>query len=117
MNRTILTSGVAAAALAALLSASAFGAGATDPVPGALERMKPWPGLADAVTGVVMSSPKGRIHGHDADRIEITVDAPEDRDDGAAELRFVMPATFTLHGHRTVACDRAGGTWTCRDET
>ena len=115
MTRTVLSRGVATATLAALLSAPALGGPPSDPVPDALERMKPWPGLADAVTGVVMSSPKGRIHGHDDERIEITVEGAKDHDDGAAEIRFVMPASFTLHGHRTVACDRADETWTCRD--
>ena len=83
----------------------------TDPVPGALARMKPWPGLASAVTAVVMNSPKGRIHGHDAERIELDVD-----DAGAAaRVRFIMRSSFTLHGDRTVGCLRRGEEWSCED--
>lgn len=94
-----------------LLGAAPSDDAPTDPVPEALERMKPWPGLSDAVTGVVMNSPKGRIHGHDAERIELTVDEPA----GTAEVRFVMPASFPLHGHRTVSCTRTGTSWSCTD--
>ena len=84
-----------------------------DQVPGALERMKRWPGLGEAVTQVVMNSPKGRIHGHDALRIDITVNDRE----GTAEVYFVLPASFELHGDRRLACVNKDGRWRCTDET
>ena len=83
----------------------------TDQVPGALRRMKQWPGLGDAVTDVVMNSPRGRIHGHDAERIDIDVDDAA----GTARIRFVMLPSFKLHGDRTVTCVRTGGAWSCRE--
>jgi hypothetical protein len=83
----------------------------TDPVPGALERMKAWPGLGDAVTEVVMHSPEGRIHGHDARRIDIEVDEAGT----SARVQFLMPTSFTLHGDRTVVCTRTDKAWACQD--
>jgi hypothetical protein len=84
-----------------------------DQVPGALERMRPWQGLGEAVTTVVMNSPQGRIHGHDAARIEIDVSDAED----TARIRFVMLPGFELHGDRTVSCVRSSGAWSCHDDT
>lgn len=89
------------------------GAAHVDPVPDALERMKRWPGLGDAVTRVVMTSPKGRIHGHDAERIDIDVDEKS----GKAKVVFVLPASFELHGDRRLACINEDGGWRCTDET
>jgi hypothetical protein len=94
-----------------LYLATAAVAVAGDPVPGAMARMSPYPGLADAVTAVVFNSPQGRIHGHDAERIDVEVNDQE----GTAEIRFTMPKDFTLHGDRLVKCGRKDTTWTCAD--
>ena len=84
---------------------------AGDPVPGAMEQIKPYPGLADAVTDMVFNNPNGRIHGHDAERIDVTVDDKK----GIAEIQFIMPKNFTLHGDRWLKCRREEQKWTCSE--
>ena len=97
--------------VAAFVAAGGSPALAEDPVPSAMEQMKPYPGLVDAVTDVVFNNPNGRIHGHDAERIDVKVDGKE----GRAEIQFMMPKSFTLHGDRLLKCLRENQKWICSE--
>lgn len=83
---------------------------AKDPVPGALAQMQAFPGLGEAVTDAVFNNANGRIHGHDATRIEVAVDEKH----GQATIKFLMPKTFTIHGDRTLTCLKKD-TWSCTE--
>jgi hypothetical protein len=66
---------------------------AQDPVPNFLKELKKYPGLETAVTGMVFDNPFGRIHGHDAERIELSMN----NNSTLAIIVFVMPDSFVLH--------------------
>lgn len=83
-----------------------------DPVPEAQSRLEKYQGLESTVRKVVFNNPKGRIHAHDASRIDIKVDDKK----GRATVVFVMPRSFKVHQNRTVECVRKDLKWYCKEK-
>ena len=84
---------------------------AQDPVPKFLKELKKHPGLETAVTGLVFNNPFGRIHGHDAERIELSMN----NDSTLAIIVFVMPEAFVIHEDRILSCKLIGEAWQCEE--
>ena len=84
---------------------------AQDPVPNFLEELKKYPGLEIAVTGMVFNNPFGRIHGHDAERIELSMN----NSSTLAIIVFVMPESFVIHEDRILSCKLISEEWQCEE--
>lgn len=84
---------------------------AQDPVPNMLKELKKYPGLETTVTDVVFNSPFGRIHGHDAKRIELSMN----NNSTLAIIVFVMPESFLIHKDRILSCKLIGEEWQCEE--
>lgn len=84
---------------------------AQDPVPNFLKELKKYPGLETAVTDVVFNSPFGRIRGHDAKRIELSMN----KNSTQAIIIFVMPESFVIHKDRILSCKHIGEEWQCEE--
>lgn len=84
---------------------------AQDPVPNFLKELNKYPGLKTAVSDVVFNSPFGRINGHDAERIELSMN----NDSTLAIIVFVMPESFVIHEDRLLSCKFIGEEWHCEE--
>lgn len=84
---------------------------AQDPVPNFLKELKKYPGLETAVTSMVFNNPFGRIHGHDAERIELSMN----KHSTLAIIVFVIPETFVIHNDRILSCKLTGEEWQCEE--
>ena len=84
---------------------------AQDPVPNFLKELKKYPGLENAVTSMVFNNPFGRIHGHDAERIELSMNDKST----LAIIVFVMPESFVIHKDRILSCKLIGEEWQCEE--
>ncbi len=84
---------------------------AQDPVPNFLKEIKKYPSLETAVTGLVFNNPFGRIHGHDAERIELSMN----KNSTLAIVVFVMPDSFVIHKDRTLSCKLISDEWQCEE--
>lgn len=87
------------------------GAMAQDPVPNFLKELKKYSGLETAVTDMVVNNPFGRIHGHDAEKIELSMN----NDLTAAIIVFVIPESFVLHKDRILSCRLINEEWECEE--
>jgi hypothetical protein len=84
---------------------------AQDPVPNFLKELKKYPGLETAVTGMVFNNLFGKIHGHDAERIELSMN----NNSTLAIIVFVMPEAFVIHKDRILSCKIISDEWQCEE--
>lgn len=84
---------------------------AQDPVPNFLKELNKYPGIETVVTDMVFNSPFGRIHGHDAERIELSMNY----DSTLAIIVFIMPETFVIHNDRVLNCKLVSNKWQCEE--
>jgi len=81
------------------------------PVPNILKELIKYHSLETAVTSMVFNNPFGRIHGHDAERIELSMK----NNSTIAIVVFVMPDSFVIHNDRILSCKLISDEWECEE--
>ena len=81
---------------------------ASDPVPGAVKDMAPFPGLSAAVTSAAAAN---NIAGHDADAIHVSV-----RENGSIAYVY-FDFEKRREPDRLIRCDRSNDSWSCSEQS